>query len=493
MRGILAAQMVRVFPARRLLQIALIAAFMLPILAHAYAGRDSRYMADDYCLAASSVHSSVSESLNYWYTNWTGRYTAITLLAMLGKQPPQIYVVMVPIMLLLWVTVSLWVLAQLFDLLDVAESGWLSILFTVMISYAVFDGLPNVFQAVYWVNSAANYLLPLIGLLAYIGLALFALRRRPSPAIFALELAVGLCLLFVAAGCSETYAVLQLTILSLLFVASWCSLPVAMRPRLTIWLALGLIVTLIGLAIMLRAPGNSVRQDHFEPIAPLPVVIERAAIATLSYIFLALWRFTAIPLIAVLVVAAAAAYQTPIPTRVGHLSRGFVRRGLLITLGLTLLIMGATIAPSVYALSTPPPARVYVLVQPALVIGTLVWGVLIGWGLQSGDRQRQLRRSQMFSYGGSIFLAVLVIVGPVAGAIHTAALTRGFDVYASEWDAQDRDLRAAQARGETDVVVPPLTIDMAAFANLDMLGADINGSVNSCASNYYGLKSLRVQ
>ncbi len=488
-RGMLAAQILHAFPIRRLVLIALILAFMLPVLTHAYASHDSRYMADDYCTAATAIRTGVGEALDYWYNHWSGRYTAVVLMAVLGKQPPQIYAIVVPVLLWLWVVALTWALSRLFDLLDVHNGGRLSILFAALISYALFDGLPNVTQTVYWVTSAVTYLLPLIGLMAYAGLTVVTLRTSPSLFVFSVELAVGLCILFVVAGCSETYAALQLTLLALLMIAGWRYLPTDTRPRLTIWLTVGLVVTLIGLILMLHAPGNSVRQGYFEPVAPLPVVIERAVTATLGYIFLALWRFTAIPLLAALMVAAAVAYQMPIPPRVGRLSRGFVRKGLLITLGLTLLIMGATIAPSVYALSTPPPARVYLLAQLVLACGTIVWGTLIGWGLQSGDRQGKLRRSRAFVYGGSVLLALLTVIGPLASTVHTTSLAHDFDVYAAAWDAQDQALRAAQG----DVVIAPLSVDMAAAANLDVIGPDPHGLANTCASDYYHLQSLRVQ
>ncbi len=488
----MAAHLTRAFPSR-LLQIALIVAFLLPIVAHAYAGHDSRYMADDYCTAAIATRDGVGASLDYWYQHWSGRYTAITLLAALGQQPPQSYAVIVPLLLALWLAASIWTLSRLFALIGARGSGGLAILFAALLSYALLDGLPNAVQSIYWVTSAITYLLPLIGLMAYCGLTLVMLRQSRSPLTFAAGLAGALGLLLIAAGCSETYAALQLTLLALLLIGGWLTLPVTLRPRLTIWLALGLLVTLIGLAIMLRAPGNSVRQSYFEPIAPLLIVIERSVTVTVAYLFFALWRFTVLPLLAVLGVAAAAAYLTPIPARVGRLSRGFVRRGLLLTLGLTLLVMAATIAPSVYALSTPPPARAFVLAQFALASGTALWGVLIGWGLQTGDRQGRLRRSKAFAYGGSLGLAALLIVGPLAGAARTLAQGREFDSYAREWDAQDRDIRAARARGETSLVIAPLSIDMAAAANLDPINTDVNSATNACASRYYNLESLRVQ
>ncbi len=61
--------------ARKVTPALLLAALLLPLLAMAYAGLYSRYMADDYCTTWRALSDGVIGSALWWYNNWGGRFT----------------------------------------------------------------------------------------------------------------------------------------------------------------------------------------------------------------------------------------------------------------------------------------------------------------------------------------------------------------------------------------------------------------------------------
>ena len=59
----------------------LAAAFVLYLAIAAYAntGLYSRYLADDYCIAAHLNDTGLLAAQSYWYMNWTGRFGYVFL------------------------------------------------------------------------------------------------------------------------------------------------------------------------------------------------------------------------------------------------------------------------------------------------------------------------------------------------------------------------------------------------------------------------------
>src|SRR5262245_50977270 len=67
----------------------LLIAFFIALLAHAYIGLFSRFLADEYCTAGVVQTYGFFGAQKYWFTTWTGRFSftlAISLAHLIGAK-----------------------------------------------------------------------------------------------------------------------------------------------------------------------------------------------------------------------------------------------------------------------------------------------------------------------------------------------------------------------------------------------------------------------
>src|ERR1041385_9185452 len=63
-------------------------AFILALVAHAYLGSFSRYMADDYTMSTMARARGLFSAQVYWYLHWTGRFSFNFVASLLGLIGP---------------------------------------------------------------------------------------------------------------------------------------------------------------------------------------------------------------------------------------------------------------------------------------------------------------------------------------------------------------------------------------------------------------------
>jgi hypothetical protein len=102
--------------ATRLIDCSLAASFVLSLIAYAYLGTYSRYMADDYsAFTRIRTHGFLGAQIN-WYQAWTGRFSFTfvnSLVALLGPTTPRF----VPgLLLALWFTAAVWAVYRIHSL-----------------------------------------------------------------------------------------------------------------------------------------------------------------------------------------------------------------------------------------------------------------------------------------------------------------------------------------------------------------------------------------
>src|SRR5437764_12978232 len=104
----------------RLLQAASVL-FMLPLLAHAYAGTASRYLGDDYC-AGYIFHDYGLMGGQLWhYKSWSAVPTTLLLMAVTEPGGPKLAPVLPATALTLWLGAAVWAVRRISKS---AHLGW---------------------------------------------------------------------------------------------------------------------------------------------------------------------------------------------------------------------------------------------------------------------------------------------------------------------------------------------------------------------------------
>jgi hypothetical protein len=472
-------------PKRNLLQAALIACFLAPLVVQAYVGQFSRYLADDYCTAGRALSTGVVASALWWYNNWAGQFTNWTAKGIAGVVGIGSASVFPALIIILWVAALTWTLYQLFALISLRLSLPVVLLLAVVIIFAVFDGIPSVIQSLYWIGASIPYTSPLILLTFFIGFFLRTLRNgRVSP----VALVISAVISFIAAGLSEVYAAFQTTVFLLILLGVLLRAPAPLKRSALVILLVGLVCTVIAMVIIITAPGNAVRQSAFTPSSSLPVLILRTITVSASYMVLAIGVLSPLALLAAVVVPAFVAFQffPPISFR---LTARRIRGLLALSAGIAWVLIMASLGPVLYALSTPPSGRVYIMPQLVLVLTAVFWGCLMGLSA----RQNNLRLAPRQRAVGMAALAALLVIGPIASAFSALREGAQFSEYAAGWDYQDSEIRSAVANGERDVGVVALTTNIVEINRLGILGPDPQDWVNRCATIYYRVDSISAR
>jgi hypothetical protein len=113
---------------------------------------------------------------------------------------------------------------------------------------------PNINQSLYWWNGMRSYTLPLL-VLSFVFLLYQLLGERLKKNIF-LGSILSFVFFFANGGLSETYVVLQFSLLVFLLFLKTVREKSIKRDADFFWLLAGIIGTLISLFIILYAPGN---------------------------------------------------------------------------------------------------------------------------------------------------------------------------------------------------------------------------------------------
>jgi hypothetical protein len=72
---------------------------------HAYLGTFNRYLADDFCSAHFAHRLGILRAAWFWYLNWSGRFSASVLDAIVGSFSPSLIRFVVALTILLWLVI----------------------------------------------------------------------------------------------------------------------------------------------------------------------------------------------------------------------------------------------------------------------------------------------------------------------------------------------------------------------------------------------------
>jgi hypothetical protein len=333
-----------------------------------------------------------------------------------------------------------------------------------------------------------TYTLPLIVAVAYATWLWRAAVGQGGPRSPALAGAISFGSAFVLGGFSETYVVLQTTVLTLLLLSLPITVPPAARSRAALLIAAGWAGSLVSGVTMALAPGTQVRRALMPPTADLATWLE----ATMrdGYLFLARTAKGAPHSILL-------AITVPLCLVLGWRSRGAddsasmpdKSRASLVALILlpivTPLLILATIAPYEFAVSSYPDSRVLITAMFVLVTALMLWGAALGRLLsqQTGSRSSVARSL-------AIAFSAIVVVGLTASSLRSASamLSEAATArdYARSWDIRDEKLTAAAQAGAESVAAASLRH----MGGLAEIGRDPEEWINRCVAGTYGVGSV---
>ena len=466
----------------RLVDWLLAVSFVLSLIAYAYLGSYSRYMADDYsAVRMVRTYGFVGAQISS-YQRWTGRFSftfVADLLAMIGPATPPF----IPgLLLALLFAGTAWAIYEI-----QALSGRISwarvVLFAGFLIFATLETAPNVSQSLYWQTGALTYLAPFIPLSFYVGVTIRGVRRKHNNLSYRLNLFAAGILTFVAGGFSDAFVVLQTCALILSLLAIEKLAGPDFKSRIRPFVIVGLAGSLLAFVIVAMAPGNSVRLTYFPHQLGVFDLVRLSARYSLGFVARQVLNN---PLITV------ALFTLPLLMMLRNHGPKWDRRQctaiLLFVPPAVFLLMMCCVAPGVYAISTMLPERAQILLSVIFVCGTVVWSRAAGEYVTG--YLLPIRHVPVLTTA----TLLLLILWPQISFFSVLGLRDKARSYANDWERQDSELKTARKTGVTDVVVPQIGDFQSRIGKgpSDLhLRADAAFWINRNIATYYGLRSVR--
>jgi hypothetical protein len=454
---------------------------------YAYLGSFTRYMADDYCTAASLKDVGFWKSQLSWWQHWSGRYSFTFLVSAVELFGVRIVPILPAVILILWWGSLVWVLSPFIKRLQIPDPVSISILAAgaaLWMTYRTFEDYP---QIVFWQTGILTYPVTLILFSMGMGVAI----RRSSVASRETWLGLFLWFLFafLAGGFSETGAVFQIVFLGLLLL--FTGLMQIEKKKMLFSIALAtLLGSIASLFIIALAPGNLVRAKNFQHIPPLLPSIAGSLYETLAFIpnFIKAHTFLV-------------AFGFFVGCFLSYFSfsgiRQFETRKIIQHYIASLLIAEAAIwvgiAPSYLLRGGAPPQRVLLFSYFLVACMVIYWGALSAILLSKALPQK----SHVLQEGiSAIVLLFLIAWGAAPVFVSQVQLIPVLKQYATMWDGRDQSIVAAAQSGESRIVLDDLT-QVWALRKLNKrlwttgdFESDPTYWINLCGAQYYGVEQI---
>jgi hypothetical protein len=461
-------------------------AALIALAAHAYMGQFSRYIADDFCTAGTLATQGLWQSQQYWYVNWSGRYSFTFFMSLSQLLGSRLTPALPAIALLAWMAASAILLRLMLIGLGRQSGLSLALVLASLLIFGIVQGAPNIYQSLYWQTGMFTYVVPLILWTIYVAwlLALPSKQQRDiDPWMQSLLAAVTA---LVIGGFSETFASLQAAALAMGLGLLVLDRKREGSRRLLHPLTAAFAGALLAMVAIIAAPGNAVRAGTLPARQSLLAALFRSLRD--GYIF-SVWAARNNTVMVILLVAVPLVliwlFARPVKDA-GLDGRRHMRlftKVIFIPAATALLVL-ATIVPYEYGIGSYPDGRVLITSIWVLACGLVLWGISLGELAVATVSKRPPARSAMLILG-------LVLAGLAcrqASLEFSQALQKQQQAvaYAAAWDKRDEILRAASAGGRGKVEAASLR-HMGGLAELDK---DPSVWINRCIAQAYGLDQV---
>ena len=262
----------------------IVSIFMFAALAiYGYLGIFTRYMADDYYTAAALRENGFWGAQQFWWLNWSGRYSFTFLVSLVELFGLRIVPILPALVISTWVFGIIWVCLPFLNGLKFNNPVGVGIFIasvTLWMSYRSVDDYP---QIVFWQTGILTY--PISPILFLLGSGM-VVRRLVVPArIRWVEFGLWLLFAFLGGGFSETGVAIQAMLLvTLMILVPVIKVDGNKRKNLYSILLASLCGSLASLLVISISPGNLIRSGSFQNIPPLGSSIMGLLVETLLFI-----------------------------------------------------------------------------------------------------------------------------------------------------------------------------------------------------------------
>lgn len=466
---------------QRIIGIILLVCLLAPLLAYAYIGTYSRFMADDYGSATIGRSKGIIGGVIFWYLTWNGRYSASFLDGLFGSIGPGITPYVPPMVIAIWLTVLIIVIYQLTIGFQKQTRNFSSTLISIAILITTFEITPTVAQSVYWGQGMRSVVPPLILGSVFVGVVQFHLNLNPprKQRLYWILLCGGITL--IAGGFSETYVAFQTSALAIFLILLIIPIIPLSKNESTPLIVSGFIGSLLALAIIALAPGNLIRQANYSPPPGLLQMLGIMLRGTAFFIIRLLSTFYLITIFGIMTLSGIVGYHQYQRNPDDYSEQG-LRRILFVLPPITFLLILASFAPAAYAFSGGPPFRTWIIPVYVFVGSIATWGFFLGILVYKTHQHNENKHKKLWVGIVSCFL-ILYMGSAISSTIRVLHLQPEYSTYAAKWDASDELIRTAKSNGLETVIIP----ETQNWAGLEDIGSNPDHWVNQFVSGYYGI------
>lgn len=413
----------------------------------AHLGFYTRLIADDYVTAASLKKYGYWGAQEFWWSNWSGRYSFTALITGLEFFEPDITSILPAIFIVLWLCSIGWAFFQIFELSNFNHPYLLSINVASVITWITIKSLIHYPEITFWMTGILTYSISVISLALITGY--FAKRWRDSSDLRITEMFTIFFVVFLVSGFSETIVVIQISML----VTVMFFLFVQTREKWKVTLKLfspAIVGSFLSMLVIFLAPGNSVRIGG-EPAFPAAhELLSRFYESFLqALLFIPGWTRdrTVVALFAVLFGVFANVFYRLEDSNIkpSRTINTFIKTATVIFLGIW-----ASLTPSYVIRGFAPPER-------ALLISFFLLSCLtvyFGWVIMNTLRYFLTDKFLMGYRIAAVFtISALLWFGPISTIFAGIRSDSILKTYASLWDERDQYIRESAAKGRRRVVV----------------------------------------
>jgi len=458
------------------------------LLAIAYLGTFTRYMADDYCESFMVTDDSILGAVLDRYMN--GRWRAANRLSnlmfvgffeLLGKHNVEI---IPPLMILLWTIGLIWLVYEIRKLARLSWPLYIDFFLGILLAFfSVFEA-PNRFQIFYWRSSMATHFVPLVLLNFMLAFLLSNIRsaqgqRKPAWVGFLFFFAS-----FIIGGFSEPPVTVMVVGCGLSLFYIWYFVKHEdRRPafHLLAWIFSGALSALLVMAV---SPAIA----HLRGDTPS---FSMWVFRTTQYTYLFLIdTFKTLPIPTALSFGVPALFFYTLYFNKENKQEISQQRWkinfyiMLIAPFILALLIAAGFSPSAYGQSFPV-ARARFFAHYLLSATLILEGAFLGAWLS------QLKFPvfhSKYSFGASIFILVVLAFYPLRAGLQVLQNVPAYRERELLWDKRDAIIRDLKAQGETDLVI----IQFDGVDGTKELDVSAKHWANGCAAQYYDVHSIRA-
>jgi len=439
----------------------------------------NRYWADDWCYNADYLLKGFMETLRgYFYdTTYTPSRYSVTIFAGLLNVFDTLGVQwMTPLTILFWIVGLVFLFRNISHLTGLQADSALIAFISALIVYFSIYLTPHLYQSLYWRTGLLTYTTPLV-----LTTWLFVLITRQGlvekPSNWETALAGVLALL--AGGCSEAGTTVLISALGVYVLLAglgayhkqiWAikTLPIAV---------VSLIFAIVALCLLIFAPSTLIRKARYgEPtsFAELPRLMFNY---TYAFFVLSVKDYHHILIV---LISALIGFVYPVTGARSYKFNKYVLLDVIVVV-VTVLLVAASLTPSIYIESGLPAPRTMIIPRFIAVIGF----ALGGW--VAGSAFREIWKAQWLQTSAAILL-LISFVFPVYTFMKLSDLIPIYSQRTQAWDAREDMIQQALLDDEVRVTVTAIDgLPVGGIRDLDPK-EKAGYWITQCAAEYYGIK-----